>query len=107
MKKSTICLFFILTVCCFLSACQEQYSGKKQFEAIKGILDLSEWDFGRDGPIKLDGEWEYYEGQLLTPDSFRMKPGPEKTAFRGVVGKNPPRKGKRHIQINHQIQGPG
>jgi len=50
-----------------------------------GILDLSEWDFDQDGTIKLDGEWEYYEGQLLTPDSFRIKPGPEKTAFREAL----------------------
>ncbi len=50
-----------------------------------GILDLSEWDFDRDGIIKLDGEWEYYEGQLLTPDFFRIKPGPEKTTFREAL----------------------
>jgi len=50
-----------------------------------GILDLSEWDFDQDGTIKLDGEWEYYEGQLLTPDSFRIKPGPEKTTFREAL----------------------
>ncbi|MDB5873143.1 MAG: hypothetical protein JWQ07_2585 [Ramlibacter sp.] len=32
-----------------------------------GMLDLSGWDFERDGIVSLDGEWEFFPGQLLTP----------------------------------------
>ena len=28
--------------------------------ANKGILDISSWDFEKQGPVKLDGEWEFY-----------------------------------------------
>jgi class 3 adenylate cyclase len=36
--------------------------------AVKGILDLSEWNFTSDGVINLDGEWEFAFGELLEPD---------------------------------------
>jgi signal transduction histidine kinase len=38
--------------------------------AENGILDLTNWDFEKDGSIKLDGEWEFYWNQLLTYDDF-------------------------------------
>lgn len=41
--------------------------------AEKGVLDLTEWDFQKDGAIKIDGEWELYWKQLLTYDDFHEK----------------------------------
>ena len=38
--------------------------------AVGGLLDLGAWDFRRDGPIGLDGEWEFYWSQLLEPGDF-------------------------------------
>lgn len=38
--------------------------------ANQGVLNLSEWDFESAGILDLDGEWECYEGQLLTPLDF-------------------------------------
>ncbi len=35
-----------------------------------GTADLSTWNFTRDGPIPLGGEWECYDRQLLTPADF-------------------------------------
>ncbi|MBI4805563.1 MAG: sensor histidine kinase [Desulfovibrio sp.] len=46
--------------------------------AQQGILDLSSWNPTGDGSVKLDGEWEFYWGQLLTPDDF-TKPFPTGT----------------------------
>lgn len=43
-------------------------------KAIQGQLDLSSWSFVRDGIVKLDGEWEFYEGELLTPQDFVQRP---------------------------------
>lgn len=34
-------------------------------EADKGLLDLSRWNFERDGNVKLDGQWEFYWNKLL------------------------------------------
>lgn len=38
--------------------------------ASKGAVDLSGWDFARSGSVSLNGQWEWYEGQLLTPADF-------------------------------------
>lgn len=39
--------------------------------AVQGILDLRGWDFGKDGVLSLEGEWEFYWQQLLAPGDFR------------------------------------
>ena len=39
----------------------------QQPTASDGAIDLSDWDFGRDGPVDLIGEWELYWEQLLDP----------------------------------------
>ncbi|QOT09229.1 response regulator [Paenibacillus sp. JNUCC32] len=39
-------------------------------EAFQGRLDLTAWDFSKEGGVPLNGEWEFYRGQLLTPESF-------------------------------------
>lgn len=35
-----------------------------------GVLDLSHWQFERDGIVSLNGEWEFYWQQLLDPTHF-------------------------------------
>ncbi|MEK4425706.1 hypothetical protein [Solibacillus sp. FSL K6-1523] len=30
-----------------------------------GVLDLRTWDFAQTGVVKLDGDWDYYEGDGL------------------------------------------
>lgn len=37
----------------------------------KGVLDLREWDFERDGGVDLDLEWEFYWKKLLSPTDFK------------------------------------
>ena len=62
-----IILFSILTFQCVLSQ-----SDTVQIKpvAIKGVIDLSNWDFKAQGTAKLDGEWEFYWKQLLNPENF-------------------------------------
>jgi hypothetical protein len=48
--------------------------------AIGGALDLDRWQMGRDGPLRLAGQWEFYWGVLLSPDDFRMATRPEEPA---------------------------
>ncbi|HWI47356.1 MAG TPA: ATP-binding protein [Rummeliibacillus sp.] len=37
-------------------------------DAKNGVLDLSHWDFEKNGNVNLDGEWQFYGGDLITPD---------------------------------------
>ncbi|OZB92717.1 ATP-binding protein [Paenibacillus sp. XY044] len=39
-------------------------------EAREGVLDARDWDFSQQGIIPLQGEWEFYKDQLLTPQDF-------------------------------------
>ncbi|MEK0315401.1 ATP-binding protein [Cohnella sp. 56] len=42
-----------------------------------GVLDLRQWDFAEAGAVPLQGEWELYPGQLLTPGSAPSGGGAE------------------------------
>lgn len=33
----------------------------------RGVLDLTDWSMDKEKTVKLDGEWEFYPGQLLEP----------------------------------------
>lgn len=45
------------------------------------MLDLSEWDFEKNGLARLNGQWEFYWHQLLTPADFDRPDPPAMTAF--------------------------
>jgi two-component system, sensor histidine kinase ChiS len=55
------------------SASKVSNANKPMPVAVNGTIDLSEWDFEEDGMLKLDGDWEFYESQLLSPDDFASK----------------------------------
>ncbi|MBI4806463.1 MAG: sensor histidine kinase [Desulfovibrio sp.] len=38
--------------------------------AENGVIDLSTWDAARDGPVRLDGQWQFFWGRLLGPGDF-------------------------------------
>ena len=59
-------VFLLIGVC----ACEKQTEAKVPPTAVKGVLDLTQWDFERDGPVKLTGEFEFYWSQLLNPQDF-------------------------------------
>lgn len=51
-----------------LTGCQAT-SSKQQ--AYNGVLNLTYWDFSKDGVVNLDGKWEFYWQQLVSPgDDF-------------------------------------
>ncbi|MBF0274957.1 MAG: diguanylate cyclase [Nitrospinae bacterium] len=60
----------ILLVVLFLFAANSSLAGEvKPPVAVHGVLDLRQWDFTKDGPILLNGEWELYWERLLdAPD---------------------------------------
>nr|WP_239061054.1 7TM-DISM domain-containing protein [Desulfovibrio sp. JC022] len=45
-----------------VSACV-QTTGESETKAVSGCLDLSEWNFEKQGPAALDGEWEFITGE--------------------------------------------
>ncbi|MDO5576482.1 MAG: hypothetical protein Q4F84_05335, partial [Fibrobacter sp.] len=69
---SIICLLFVF--------CQKSPA---QSFAQKGILDLSNWDFEKDGNIRLDGEWEFYWEKEFND----IKSGNEQPNYAEVPGK--------------------
>ncbi|MTJ92773.1 MAG: sensor histidine kinase [Desulfovibrio sp.] len=52
----------------------------------QGVLDLSSWRLNRDGPVKLDGQWEFYWNQLLAPDDFKAASPAELTGYQYFPG---------------------
>lgn len=59
-----VALFFV-----FLAGIVFFYSHefRKPPLAKDGVLDLRNWNFEKDGPINLNGEWNFFWSQLLTP----------------------------------------
>jgi len=62
MRIRTAAYLFLFTVCTVLSL---QAQGDPLVR--KGVLDLREYDFNKDGPLELKGEFEFYWNQMLNP----------------------------------------
>lgn len=55
----------------FLLACLGCSSQDKNVPMAEGgVLDLTGWDLVEDGPVALNGQWEFYWDRLLAPDAF-------------------------------------
>jgi PAS domain S-box-containing protein len=70
----------------FFSACLNDPPRRIAPKAVKGVLDLSDWNFKIDGPVDLSGEWEFYWQQHLMPQDFALKNADQKTGFIEVPG---------------------
>ncbi len=76
----------IILIVLILTACTSATPSEiKPTPAQAGKLDLTHWDFEKQGSVPLDGMWELYWNQLLTPTDFRPPP-PQKTADVPVPG---------------------
>ena len=52
-------------------ACSPTQAGSSPLpQAVAGTLDVRDWDFAQNGPLRLNGEWEFYWQQLLTADNL-------------------------------------
>jgi two-component system sensor histidine kinase ChiS len=67
-----LAVLFILCSSVFTAsgACYYESTQTKRPVAVKGVIDLRGWDFERDGPLNLDGEWEFCRDRLLNPSDF-------------------------------------
>lgn len=66
LSAAIICLACVLLIL-FLVITADQFSHKEYSPSIRnGVFDAAAYDFGKKGIVALDGEWEFYEGRLLT-----------------------------------------
>lgn len=66
--------------------------------AVKGKLDLSEWELDTHGEVLLQGEWELYNEQLLTPeDIHQAELNRDASGLSGYVDPTKPRSFKQMI----------
>lgn len=59
-----LCILFPAIVAC------DTTSRKARPAAVHGVMDLRGWNFIGDGPVNLDGEWEFCWDRLLQPSDF-------------------------------------
>ena len=81
--RAALLAFFVLLLCAVTA-----FAGADaQPPAVEqGQLDLSHWRLNRDGPVKLDGQWEFYWNQLLAPEDFKAANPPQLTGYQYFPG---------------------
>ncbi|MBN1535059.1 MAG: SpoIIE family protein phosphatase [Spirochaetes bacterium] len=72
MKRKEISISLLMMILCLVSGC----SGEPRPPALRGAMDLSAWDFRRNGPVALDGTWDFYWNRLYGPEAFASEPPP-------------------------------
>ncbi|WP_312640493.1 ATP-binding protein [Hydrogenoanaerobacterium sp.] len=82
-KWISLIIVFAITLFFILLSYSDPIYRKSAPAAQKGFLDLSAWNFSQDGLVKLSGEWECYDGQLLSPADFSdsAAPKPQLTGY--------------------------
>ncbi len=73
----TISAFLILALSISSCAKQPAFSGKISPRAVDGVIDLTLWDFEKDGPVQLNGGWMFYWKQLLKSADLKENQGHE------------------------------
>jgi two-component system sensor histidine kinase ChiS len=74
--------FFFLLLFLFCGCTSE----KERFTAMEGFLDLSGFDFEKNDVIYLDGQWEFFWHQLLSPNDLNNKSSITKTGYFSIPG---------------------
>jgi PAS domain S-box-containing protein len=74
-----LCLLFFGNYGC-------HFSRRNQPRAVRGVLDLTGWNFDLKGPVDLAGEYEFYWRQHLAPGDFATATTPRPSGFIRVPG---------------------
>ena len=86
-KISTVFILVIISVILFLLiACKPNISDGTAPTVVNGVLDLSAWDFDKDGPVALSGKWEFYWHSFLKPNDFSKENPPIMSGLIEVPG---------------------
>jgi Signal transduction histidine kinase len=70
LKYKKTCIFILIALVLLAVYFTMDRPSTVQPAAKEGYLDLSGWNFEKDGVIALDGKWEFYWNKLLTYDDF-------------------------------------
>jgi PAS domain S-box-containing protein len=85
-QLENLALVLILSFLVIFIACRHDTTRRTPPRALNGVLDLTVWDFKKNGSVDLSGEYEFYWSQHLSPSDFLKTPPPEKTGFINVPG---------------------
>jgi signal transduction histidine kinase len=82
MAFKTLPLILLITVVALLCLCSGcRVSDDPLSRAQQGVVDLSALDLQHAEPIRLDGDWEFYWKQLLTPADFKAGQPTQATGY--------------------------
>jgi len=85
-RRSIFSIFLATLALFFLAGGTVASSTTVTPKAEKGTLDLRNWKFNNDGPIKLDGEWSFYWQRLYSPSDFIGPSPPQPAGVQEVPG---------------------
>lgn len=63
-----------------LTACNAQTGSGPSNLAVAGSINLQKHDFTNAGSVDLDGDWEYYPGEIVNPEDLAKKQTARKMA---------------------------
>lgn len=86
MPRLLLKLFFVMMLLGLLPAVESPAQTDAPPQARQGIIDLAGWDITRNGPLELDGQWEFYWQQLLVPEDFHRPEPPHYSALLSLPG---------------------
>ena len=82
-RKLFLLFFLPLTL---LGSVGCEFKRENQLMAVQGVLDLTGWNFDRQGSVDLTGEFEFYWNQHVRPADFDATPPPRPSGFIKVPG---------------------
>jgi adenylate cyclase len=69
-----------------VASCSENRARHPMPTAVRGVLDLRNWDLNLQGPVKLDGQWEFHWNRLMDPKSLSKDNAPGIKDFQALPG---------------------
>ena len=85
-RLENLAVVLMLSFLVLLIACRHDTTRRISPKAVKGVLDLTDWNFKTDGPVDLIGEYEFYWNRHLSPSDFSKASPPVKTGFIKLPG---------------------
>jgi len=80
-------IFLSLFICLVLIGnCGCEFFRKNQPQAVKGVLDLTGWNFDLEEPVNLAGEYEFYWNRHIAPGEFTATSRPKASGFISIPG---------------------
>ncbi|MDP4191072.1 MAG: sensor histidine kinase [Bacteroidota bacterium] len=67
LNKKIFLLLLLFLSAFFSFSCK---SNNNKPVAVKGLIDLSSWNFNKDGIVELNGQWEFYWNKTFYPSDF-------------------------------------